>query len=59
MLTEINQTLFAVKVNGRIVATNLPSRAIAEAQVYNLPADQRSLAEIVTVTSDGRQMLLG
>lgn len=59
MLTEVGPTLFAVKVNGRVVATNLPSRAIAEAQVYNLPADQRSLAEIVSVTADGRQMLLG
>lgn len=59
MFTEAIPILFAVKVNGRTVSTNLPSRSIAEAQIFNLPADQRSLAEIVSVTSDGRQVLLG
>lgn len=59
MFTESIPILFAVKVNGQIIATNLPSRSIAETQIFNLPVDQRALAEIVSVTSDGRQVLLG
>lgn len=59
MLTEINQTFFAVYVGGRVVATNIPSRMLAEATLMNLPQDQRQLAEIRPMSSDGRQVLLG
>jgi len=59
MLTEINQTFFAVYVNGRVIATNIPSRTLAEATLMNLPADQRQIAEIRPMSSDGKQVLLG
>lgn len=59
MLTEVSPVLYNVLVQGRVVIPNLPSRSIAEGQVFNLPPDQRALAEIVPVTADGRQMLLG
>lgn len=59
MLTEVQQTLFSIRVNGRVVASNLPSRQLAEAQLLTLPAEQRALAEIVPVTADGRSLLLG
>lgn len=59
MLTEINQPLFAVYVNGKLVATNLPSRMMAEAAIMNLPNDQRYLAEIRPVGPDGKQVLFG
>lgn len=59
MLTEINQTMFAVYVNGRLIAGSIPSRMLAEATIMNLPPDQRNLAEIRPMASDGRQVLLG
>lgn len=59
MLTEVGPTLYAIKVNGKIVVPNIPSRSLAEATLFNLPADQRAIAEIVTVTSDGKSLLLG
>lgn len=59
MLTEINTTLFAIKVNGQTIVTNIPSRSLAEATLFNLPPEQRNLAEIVAVTSDGKSVLFG
>lgn len=59
MLVEVQPTLFAIRVAGRVIASNIPSRPLAEAQLYSLPADQRALAEIVPVTPDGRSILLG
>jgi hypothetical protein len=59
MLTEINQSLFAVRVNGRTIATNLPSRQLAEATLLTLPQHERALAEIVSITSDGKTVLFG
>lgn len=59
MLTEIAPTLFCIKVRGVVVVPNIPSRQLAEATLFNLPADQRALAEIVPVTVDGRSLLLG
>lgn len=59
MLTEINQTQYAIRVNGRVVASNLPSRQLAEATLLNLPPEQRALAEIVPMTAEGKQVLFG
>lgn len=59
MLTEVSATSFSIVVNGRPIISNIPSRQIAEATMFNLPADQRAVAEIVTVTQDGRSLLLG
>jgi hypothetical protein len=59
MLTEINQSLFAVRVNGRTIATNLPSRQLAEATLLTLSQHERALAEIVSITSDGKTVLFG
>jgi hypothetical protein len=59
MLTEVGTTLFAIKVNGQTIVHNIPSRLLAEATLFNLPPEQRALAEIVVVTSDGRSVLLG
>lgn len=59
MLTEVAPTLFCVRVNGHVIAPNLPSKTIAEQVVYALPVDQRALAEIVPMTADGRSILLG
>lgn len=59
MLTEVGAMLYAIKVNGQIVANNIPSRVLAEATLFNLPPDQRKIAEIVPVTGDGKTVLFG
>lgn len=59
MLTEIQQTQYNIVVNGRIVASNIPSRHLAEATLLTLPADQRALAEIQPITAGGKQVLFG
>jgi hypothetical protein len=59
MLTEVPTTTYAIKVNGQIVVPNIPSRSLAETALFMMPASQRVLAEIVTVTTDGKTMLLG
>lgn len=59
MLTEVNSTMYSVVVQGRVVSTNIPSRTLAEATIFTLPPDQRAVAEIVPVTSDGKQVLFG
>lgn len=59
MLTEVNSTLYAVVVQGRTIATNIPSRGLAEATIFQLPADQRAVAEIVPVTQEGKTILFG
>lgn len=59
MLTEINTTLYAIKVNGHVVVANIPSKELAEATLFNMAPEQRALAEIVPITPDGRSLLLG
>lgn len=59
MLTEVNTTQFNVVIQGRVVATNIPSRQLADAFIMQLPADQRALAEAVPVTTDGKTVLFG
>jgi hypothetical protein len=49
---------FVVKVKGQVRTQPLP-RSLAEAAVANLPANERTLAEIVAVTAEGRELLLG
>lgn len=59
MLTEIATTSFSIVVNGQVLIRNIPSRQIAEATVFGLPTEQRAVAEIVTITQDGKALLLG
>lgn len=59
MLTEVGTTLWAVRVNGRIVVQNLPSQRLAENAILTLPAEQQPLAEIIPMTSDGKTVLFG
>lgn len=59
MLLEVQPTYFAIVVAGRQIATNIPSRQLAEAQVFSLPESQRSQAQIVPVTQTGQTILLG
>lgn len=59
MLTEINSTIYAVKVNGQIIVNNIPSRQLAESAVFALPPNERAIAEIVAFTDTGKALLLG
>jgi hypothetical protein len=59
MITENLPTVYSVKVNGVVVCSNVPSRQLAEAAVMNLPPEQRIIAEIVTMTGDGKVVLFG
>jgi hypothetical protein len=59
MLTEVGTTLWAVRVQGRIVTTNLPSQRIAENALLNLPPEQQRLAEVIPVTPEGKTVLFG
>ena len=59
MLTEVSTTSYAIKVRGQIVVSNIPSIHIAEATLFGMAPDQRAIAEIVTMTPDGKSLLLG
>ena len=59
MITEVAPTLWAVRVNGVVVVSNLPSQRLAENAVLNLPAGQREHAQVIPMTADGRQVLFG
>jgi hypothetical protein len=59
MITEVAPTFFAVKLNGVVISSNLPSRQAAEAVVFGLPPEQRQLTEIVSLTPEGKTVLFG
>ena len=59
MITEVSPTFFAIRINGKVTMSNIPSRQLAESMVFNLPNEQRVLAEIVPVTSEGKTVLFG
>lgn len=59
MLHEVDEVKYVVKVNGVTVSVPFTSRMIAEQHIANLPADQQPIAEVVPVTENGQQVLLG
>lgn len=59
MLTEVIPTMYTVKVSGKIIGSNIPSRQLAESMVFQLPADQRAVAQIIPTTPEGKTILLG
>lgn len=59
MLTEVSTMKFVVKVNGVIVSPTLPTRRLAESMILTLPADQQAIAEILTISDQGKELLLG
>lgn len=50
---------YALAVNGRVVSAKFSDRGAAEQARTTLPADQQNIAEVVTVDSASRQLLLG
>jgi hypothetical protein len=56
---NITVVYYALAVQGRIVTAKFATPSVAESARSQLPADQQSIAEVVTVDSAGRQLLLG
>jgi len=54
-----NATFVAVKVEGRVVSRPMSDHLQANEFIKHLPENQRMLAEVVTVTRDGKEILLG
>lgn len=59
MLTDNEQVMYAVSVNGQIVTQPCTTASAAEAQILQLSEAMQTSARVVPVTSDGRQVLLG
>lgn len=53
------KTYYAIKVNGVILPRKCLSRMVAEDEIKHLPVDQQFIAEVVVVTEDGKELLLG
>ena len=54
-----NTVYYVVRVNGVDITPKWPDKIMAENSLLSLPDDQQLLAEVVPVTLDGKQMLLG
>lgn len=53
-----DQIYYVVKVNG-VAVTPPTTQALAEAKRAELPKESQHLAEVVPVTTDGKQILFG
>jgi hypothetical protein len=58
MLKE-DETRYAVKCNGQIVSPPYPTVALAENAMTMLSEVHQSVAEIIPVTADGKEILFG
>ena len=56
---DMDVVYYIVKVNGVAVSDKFSERMMAEMAKNNLPNEQRMIAEVVPVTNDGKQLLLG
>lgn len=56
--TQQGEVKYVVKVRGQVRTAPL-TRALAESQVNSLPLEEQPLAEIVPVTTNGQEILLG
>ena len=59
MLSEVEETKYVIKVRGQVVSVPFNTRSVAEQNIGNLPMDQQMIAEVVAVTSDGKEILFG
>lgn len=50
---------YAIAVNGKVVSAKFSDRGAAEQARTSLPVEQQNIAEVVTVDSESRQLLLG
>lgn len=57
IIKETQQTKYVVKVRGVAMSAPQPTRQLAEAVLVTLTPEQRSIATIVPVTGEGKEML--
>ena len=56
---EGNTVYYVVKVNGAAVSPRFSSHQLAEMQITHLEEAHQLIAEVVPVTADGKDLLLG
>ena len=56
---QMNTVQYVLKVNGVPVSGNFDDKTACEMAKLGLPEEQRMLAEVVIVTTDGKQVLFG
>lgn len=59
MLHEVDEVKYVVKVHGKEVSPRYTTPQAADAALQMLSEAHRSIAEIVPVTDNGNQLLLG
>ncbi len=59
MIENTEQTFYAVSVNGNICSPKYTTPGGAESQISLLSEADQSIAEVVPVTYDGKQILFG
>lgn len=59
IMDNTDAVYYVLKVNGVVVSGRFGQAMMAEMAKNNLPEEQRMLAEVVPVTEDGKQVLLG
>jgi len=59
MVNEVSETKYAVKVNGEIVSPPYATPGGAEDMIKLLSEAHQSIAEVVPVTPEGKELLFG
>ena len=59
MIKEEEQLKYVVKVNGAIVSPMYATPHLAEDAIKLLKDEHQAIAEVVSVTADGQEILLG
>ena len=56
---EVNTVEYVLKINGVEVSGKFTDKTACEMAKNNLPEEQRMIAEVVTITTDGKRVLFG
>jgi hypothetical protein len=59
ILNDQTVVYYVVRLNGEIVSQRYQNSVLAEMEKSKLPPEQQALAEVVPITADGNQLLLG
>ena len=59
MLHENDKIMYVIKVKGQTVSIPYSSPSLAEQNISLLAPEHQLIAEVVPVTQDGREILLG
>ena len=59
MIKETEQLKYVIKVNGEVVSIPYATAHLAEAAIAQLSEAHQSIAEVVPVTANGQEVLLG